>query len=167
MQVIFFHSPVGEYFPTQQASNSAVDFTLDADWCPLIYLGSLTLPGDRQHQIPPGQMLSPTGLPPAPFTCQLQVSIPCASDSLCKPKFPQHHPWVQLICQSSSQKSRINLCLPICYKVCYRTQVSNETVNMQRGNRASIPLRVHPSDAAEGHFHSFDSLTCNLSQAFL
>lgn len=46
MQVIFLHSPVDEYFPTQQASISAVDFTLDAAWCPLVYLGSITLPGE-------------------------------------------------------------------------------------------------------------------------
>lgn len=49
--------------------------------------------------------------------------------------------------------------------------MNNEIVNMWRGSRASTPLGPPPSGAVEGHFHSFDPLTCNmfdagLSQAF-
>lgn len=105
MQVIFICSPVGQYFPTQQASNFAVGVALDAAWCPLFYLSSVILPGDSIGS--PRSRAQPHSTNPAPLTCQLPVLL-----TVCKPEFPRHHPQVHFMCQNSSENSEIERVYP-------------------------------------------------------
>lgn len=73
MQAIFIYSPVGRYFPTQQAGSSAwmlhlmLPGTLFFTSVPSLYL--------EIESGPPRQGLSHTGLPPAPLTCQWPVLL--------------------------------------------------------------------------------------------